>query len=98
MYEVCSGQRLPTCGQEWHDIRNGNLCSLLPGTMPCLYGIIREMMHPDPERRPSATDLLSRDALRPTQFDTNFVHGGGSTYNNVEISKSDLARKRSASF
>jgi hypothetical protein len=68
MYEVCSGQRLPTCGQEWHDIRNGNLCSLLPGTMPCLYGIIREMMHQDPERRPSATNLLSRDALRPTNL------------------------------
>lgn len=66
--------------------------------MPCLYVIIREMMHPDPERRPSATDLLLRDALCPTQFETNLANGGGSTYNNVEISKSGLARKRSASF
>lgn len=88
---MCSGQRLPTCGEEWHDIRNGNLRSLLPGTMSCLYVIIREMMHPDPERRPSATDLLSREALLR-------VNGGGSTYNNVEISKLNLARKRSASF
>ena len=54
--------------------------------------IISEMMHPDPERRPSATDLLSRDALRPTHFDTNLVNGVVSTYNNVETLKSDLAR------
>jgi len=64
MYEVCSGRPLPTCGQEWQDLRNGKLPSpLLPGTMPSLTAIIREMMHPDPEKRPSATELLSRQVL-----------------------------------
>eukprot|EP00581_Thalassiosira_minuscula_P003968 CAMPEP_0183747186 /NCGR_PEP_ID=MMETSP0737-20130205/67137_1 /TAXON_ID=385413 /ORGANISM="Thalassiosira miniscula, Strain CCMP1093" /LENGTH=804 /DNA_ID=CAMNT_0025982895 /DNA_START=182 /DNA_END=2593 /DNA_ORIENTATION=+ len=62
MYEVCSGQPLPLCGQEWQDLRNGKVPPL-PGTMPALNAIIREMMHPDPKKRPSATELLSREIL-----------------------------------
>lgn len=74
MYEVCSGRPLPSCGQEWQDLRNGKLACPLrrhhnfdggsnTTTMPCLAAIIREMMHPDPEKRPSATQLLSREIL-----------------------------------
>ena len=64
MYEVCFRRSLPTCGQEWQDLRNGKLPSApLLGTMPCLASIVREMMHPDPEKRPGATELLSRDVL-----------------------------------
>lgn len=65
MYEVCSRQPLPSCGDGWHDLRHGKL-ALIPGTMPSLNGIIKEMMHPDPDKRPSATELLSRDTLRAT--------------------------------
>ena len=65
MYEVCSRQPLPSCGQDWQDLRHGIL-PLIPGTMPSLNGIIKEMMHPDPDKRPSATELLSRDTLRAT--------------------------------
>ncbi len=63
MYEVCSRQPLPSCGQDWQDLRNGKV-PLLPGTMPSLNAIIKDMMHPDPGKRPSASDLLSRDTLR----------------------------------
>lgn len=60
MYELCLGRTLPSCGEEWHDLRNGKLIKFWP---PSLYQIIREMLHPDPTKRPSASDLLSRDEL-----------------------------------
>eukprot|EP00804_Cyclotella_cryptica_P006759 CCRYP_015710-RD/>CCRYP_015710-RD protein AED:0.10 eAED:0.10 QI:1189/0.66/0.75/1/0.66/0.5/4/0/762 len=60
MYELCTGRPLPSCGAEWHDIRNGNLTPFWP---PSLFNTIREMMNPDPMRRPSASELLSRDEL-----------------------------------
>jgi len=64
MYEICTGLPLPACGQEWQDLRNGRLpCPFPSSTMPCLASIVREMMHPDPERRPSATELLAREVL-----------------------------------
>ena len=61
LYEVCLGKSLPTCGDEWQDLRNGKLDKGINGVE---FGdIIKEMMHPDADKRPSATDLLSRDAL-----------------------------------
>ena len=60
MYEVISRRPLPSCGQEWHDLRNGKLSPL----QSPLNVIIKEMMHSDSTKRPSATDLLSREALR----------------------------------
>lgn len=63
LFEVMSRRSLPACGQEWQDLRNGKLPPLT-GTMPCLNAIIKEMMHPDPQKRPTATDLLSREILR----------------------------------
>ena len=64
MYEVCSGRPLPSCGQEWQDLRNGKLPAPLPRTtLPCLAAMLREMMHPDPRKRPSASELLSREVL-----------------------------------
>jgi len=62
LYELCLGKPLPTCGDEWQDLRNGKLDKGINGVE---FGdIIKEMMHPDADKRPSATDLLSRDALR----------------------------------
>ena len=97
MYEICSGQRLPSCGQDWQDLRSGKLCPL-SGTMPCLHAIIREMMHRDPESRPSASDVLSREALRPPENDYAAVGTPreGSIYKVGQ--KVDLTRKRSSSF
>eukprot|EP00956_Cyclotella_meneghiniana_P003055 scaffold3740_cov51-Cyclotella_meneghiniana.AAC.16 len=60
MYELCLGHTLPSCGEEWHNLRNGKLTAFWP---PSLYQITREMMHPDPAKRPSASDLLSRNEL-----------------------------------
>ena len=64
MYEVCSGGTLPTCGEEWQGLRNGKVVIGLEDTS--LGDIIKEMMHQDTNKRPSATELLSRDILRST--------------------------------
>ena len=64
LYETCYGRPLPICGQEWHDLRDGKFSKSL-NINPTLYVIMRQMMHPDPSKRPSATDLLSRSELIP---------------------------------
>jgi hypothetical protein len=56
------------------------------------------MMHRDPESRPSATEILSREGLRAPEIDYAVLGSSreGSTYKVGP--KVDLTRKRSASF
>ena len=62
MYEVCSGEELPMDGQGWHDLRNGAIHSF-QHTPVELYCMIKDMMNPDPDLRPSASLLLQRRQL-----------------------------------
>lgn len=96
MYEVCSGQPLPICGQDWQDLRNGKV-PLLPRTMPILNAIIKEMMHPDPGERPSAANLLSRDTLQST-LDANPLRWENSSYKMRPQLQSAQALTRSATW
>ena len=64
MYEICLGRPLPADGPEWQAIRAGSLLPLeLNGTPYEMELIIKEMMHPDPHNRPSASQLLKRKPL-----------------------------------
>lgn len=62
MYELCLGRPLPMDGQEWQDIRAGSL-QPLHGTPYDMELIIKRMMHPDPNLRPSASELLKQKQL-----------------------------------
>jgi tRNA A-37 threonylcarbamoyl transferase component Bud32 len=65
LYEICSGQPLPPNGPEWHTLRDGihhTTAPHLPHTSYELKRILGEMMHPDPNQRPTAKALLQ---LRP---------------------------------
>eukprot|EP00559_Dactyliosolen_fragilissimus_P001291 CAMPEP_0184866062 /NCGR_PEP_ID=MMETSP0580-20130426/20586_1 /TAXON_ID=1118495 /ORGANISM="Dactyliosolen fragilissimus" /LENGTH=702 /DNA_ID=CAMNT_0027365525 /DNA_START=89 /DNA_END=2197 /DNA_ORIENTATION=- len=62
MYEICTGRNLPSDGQEWQDLRAGNL-SPMQNTHPELQKIIHKMMDPDPSLRPSAKVLLQNRQL-----------------------------------
>ena len=62
MYEVCLGHNLPENGKEWQDMRSGVLLPM-PNTAFDLQMIIREMMTPAKESRPSASELLKRRQL-----------------------------------
>ena len=63
LYEICVGDKpLPLCGQGWHDLRDGKFPK--PSEIdPTLYFIIKQMMHPSPSKRPSASELLARNEL-----------------------------------
>lgn len=62
MYEICLGRPLPMDGQEWQDIRAGSL-QVLRDTPFVLELMIKEMMHPDPKKRPTPAILLKRREL-----------------------------------
>jgi wee1-like protein kinase len=63
MYEICRREPLPMNGQEWQDLRAGQLLAFPEDTEPDLAALIVEMMHPSSQLRPAATDLLSRPKL-----------------------------------
>jgi len=62
MYEICLGRPLPENGQEWQDLRDGNL-SPMDGTEFDLQMTVRSMMAPDHSSRPSAEELLRKRQL-----------------------------------
>ena len=57
MYEICIGRSLPASGQEWHNLRNGNL-EPLPNSNTELIRIIQDMTRSSYVSRPSAGYLL----------------------------------------
>ena len=62
MYEVCLDRPLEANGSGWHAIRAGQL--VWPkNTTYGLRSIIQDMMHPDPDERPTAKELLQRRYL-----------------------------------
>lgn len=62
MYEICLGRTLPSDGEEWQNIRAGILFPM-PDTPRDLQLLIKEMLHPNPDARPSAKNLLKRRPL-----------------------------------
>ncbi|KAL9190498.1 hypothetical protein ACHAXT_000204 [Thalassiosira profunda] len=64
MYEICLGREapLPENGPEWQDMRRGNLLRM-PHTPFDLQMIVREMMAPERQDRPSAEELLKKRQL-----------------------------------
>lgn len=66
MYEICLGRPLPENGQEWQDIRHGIL-QPMPNTPFELQMIVRNMLAPEKESRPSAADLLKKRQLMSSE-------------------------------
>ncbi|XP_035212229.1 wee1-like protein kinase isoform X2 [Stegodyphus dumicola] len=64
IYEVCGGGPLPKNGEEWHAIREGKLCYLSYYSKD-LNELIKQMIHPDPEMRPSSAALVQNETLVP---------------------------------
>lgn len=65
MYELASQAPLPTTGDAYHAMRDGNIPPL-PGSISSrLQELILSMMHPDPAQRPSAADVVRHPLLFP---------------------------------
>ena len=70
LYEAAQGHPLPLNGEEWHDIRNGNLKEI-PGYSVELQALLAQMVHPDPAMRPTAVQLVNHSLLCPNIKSSN---------------------------
>ncbi|GLH16264.1 Uncharacterized protein GBIM_20585 [Gryllus bimaculatus] len=61
-YEAGGGGPLPKNGTEWQEIRKGKLKEL-PSYNRDLNELLRQMIHPDPEMRPTALQVMKHRAL-----------------------------------
>ncbi|KAL0099306.1 hypothetical protein PUN28_020106 [Cardiocondyla obscurior] len=64
VYEAGGGGPLPKNGPAWHDIRHGKLPEL-PHCSRDLNNLLKLMIHPNPEMRPSAVSLMQHRVLCP---------------------------------
>ncbi|CAH2101668.1 unnamed protein product [Euphydryas editha] len=65
LYEAAGGGPLPKNGQEWHDIRDGKLPTL-PNLSREFNQLLKKMVDPDPNQRPSAIRLRRHSLLHPS--------------------------------
>ncbi|XP_074489847.1 wee1-like protein kinase [Sebastes fasciatus] len=54
---------LPTNGDKWHEIRQGKLPAIPQVLSPEFLSLLKLMMHPDPSRRPSTSELIKHPVL-----------------------------------
>ncbi|XP_010882544.1 wee1-like protein kinase [Esox lucius] len=54
---------LPSNGDRWHDIRQGNLPPIPQVLSQEFLSLLKLMIHPDPARRPSTSDLIKHPVL-----------------------------------
>ncbi|KAJ8247547.1 hypothetical protein GJAV_G00247600 [Gymnothorax javanicus] len=54
---------LPTNGDKWHEIRQGKLPRIPQVLSQEFLSLLKLMIHPDPERRPSASSLIKHPVL-----------------------------------
>ena len=62
IFELAGGVPLPNGGPKFEDLRRGRLV-LLPNVTAPLQQLLRRMMHPVPQQRPSAAELLLHPLL-----------------------------------
>ncbi|CAH1250597.1 WEE1 [Branchiostoma lanceolatum] len=65
IYRIGSGGQLPKNGDDWHRIRQGYLPPL-PQCSDEFNQLLRSMVHPDPNSRPSAVSITQHALLCPT--------------------------------
>lgn len=58
LFEAAGGGALPKNGPKWHQLRSGVFPDL-PGISREFNELIKVMMHPDPEKRPSSTTIFN---------------------------------------
>ncbi|XP_073990361.1 wee1-like protein kinase isoform X1 [Rhodnius prolixus] len=64
LYEAAGGGPLPKNGEEWHNIREGKI-EHFPHLSNEFNNLIKRMIHPNPDMRPSASELLYQTLFSP---------------------------------
>ncbi|OQR89398.1 kinase, partial [Thraustotheca clavata] len=67
IYELARGSNLPSEGDEWQNIRDGDLATFRHYSSS-LQHLIGSMMHQDPLQRPTAEEILQHEAVLAVQF------------------------------
>ncbi|XP_060645000.1 wee1-like protein kinase [Drosophila nasuta] len=62
LYEVAGGGPLPKNGPEWHKLRHGEV-PVIPTLSKDFNELIAQMMHPEPNERPSSMSIYSHPIL-----------------------------------
>uniref|UniRef100_A0A2K6TPR0 Wee1-like protein kinase n=1 Tax=Saimiri boliviensis boliviensis TaxID=39432 RepID=A0A2K6TPR0_SAIBB len=63
---AAGAESLPTNGAAWHHIRKGNFPDIPQELSENFSSLLKNMIQPDPEQRPSAAALASNRVLRPS--------------------------------
>ncbi|XP_012505210.1 PREDICTED: wee1-like protein kinase 2 [Propithecus coquereli] len=63
---AAGAESLPTNGDAWHRIREGNFPDIPEELSKDFYSLLKNMIHPDPGERPSAVALSRSRVLRPS--------------------------------
>ncbi|GCB77739.1 wee1-like protein kinase [Scyliorhinus torazame] len=63
---AAGAEPLPTNGEKWHEIRQGKLPTIPQTHSQEFMDLLKLMLHPDPEKRPSASTLIRHSVLLPT--------------------------------
>lgn len=66
LYEAGGGGPLPKNGPEWHKLRSGEFPPL-PNISNEFNDLLKLMMHPNPEMRPSSTTIFNHPVLSPLE-------------------------------
>ncbi|XP_007504495.1 wee1-like protein kinase 2 [Monodelphis domestica] len=66
MAVAAGAKSLPTNDELWHHIRQGNLPDLPQELSEDFYNLLKCMIHPKPEERPTAASLTRNTILRPS--------------------------------
>ncbi|EAA12306.4 AGAP007798-PA, partial [Anopheles gambiae str. PEST] len=69
LYEAAGGGPLPKNGTGWHQLRGGQFPDL-PNIGKDFNDLIKQMMHPNPEKRPSSTTIFNHPVLSPIDSKT----------------------------
>ncbi|XP_058121558.1 wee1-like protein kinase isoform X1 [Anopheles coustani] len=69
LYEAAGGGALPKNGSRWHQLRSGQFPDL-PSIGKDFNDLIKQMMHPNPEKRPSSTTIFNHPVLSPIDSKT----------------------------
>ncbi|XP_067902482.1 wee1-like protein kinase isoform X1 [Heterodontus francisci] len=63
---AAGAEPLPTNGEKWHEIRQGKLPTIPQTHSQEFLDLLKLMLHPDPEKRPTAGALIRHSVLLPT--------------------------------
>ncbi|XP_067850076.1 wee1-like protein kinase isoform X2 [Heptranchias perlo] len=63
---AAGAEPLPTNGEKWHEIRRGKLPTIPQTLSQEFLDLLKLMLHPDPEKRPTAGALIRHSVLLPT--------------------------------